>query len=223
MARVLATGYLDFHGADASLKRALELAPGDVEVLMQYADSASSFGHLDEAIAAARRVVGLDPLTARSYRRLAQALMYARQYPQAVEAINRGIALSPTLMQASATLCYVQYAMGQFEAARQTCAKDPEDWWSRTLLAVTLHKLNRRDEARDVLAKLVAELGPDASFQYAEIYAQWGDLPKALDALEAAYRVRDPGLILIKTDVLLDPIRNEPRYRELMRKLDFPT
>jgi tetratricopeptide (TPR) repeat protein len=130
--------------------------------------------------------------------------------------------LDPKLVQSAATLCYAQYAMGRLEAARQTCMRDPQDWWARTLLAVTLHKLNRQDEARDVLAKLVAELGVDASFQYAEIYAQWGDIPKALDALDAAYRAKDPGLSLIKTDMLLDPIRDEPRYRELLRKLNFP-
>jgi hypothetical protein len=61
------------------------------------------------------------------------------------------------------------------------------------------------------------------AYQYAEIYAQWGNAPKALEWLEAALRLRDPGLADIKTDLLLDPLRQESRFQAIERALKFPT
>jgi hypothetical protein len=54
------------------------------------------------------------------------------------------------------------------------------------------------------------------------IYAQWGNSLKALEWLETALRLRDPGLISLKTDPLMDPIRREPRFQAVMRELKFP-
>jgi hypothetical protein len=60
------------------------------------------------------------------------------------------------------------------------------------------------------------------AYQYATIYAQWGQRAKALEYLETAMRLRDPGLQLLKTDPLLDPLRQEPRFKALERELKFP-
>jgi len=68
----------------------------------------------------------------------------------------------------------------------------------------------------------MATYGDDMACQYAEIYAQWGDIPKALEWLETAYRVHDPGLVELKVDPALDPLRQEPRFQEIVRKLNFP-
>ncbi len=57
----------------------------------------------------------------------------------------------------------------------------------------------------------------------ATIYAQRGNNLKALEWLETALRLRDPGLISLKTDPLMDPIRQEPRFQAAMRELKFPT
>jgi hypothetical protein len=90
-------------------------------------------------------------------------------------------------------------------------------------LAVVYHKLNRQSDADAALAAIMAAYGDDASFQYAVIYAQWGNIPKALEWLETAYRVRDPGLEVLKTEPMLDPLRQEPRFKEIERKLKIPT
>ena len=62
----------------------------------------------------------------------------------------------------------------------------------------------------------------DVAFQYAEIYAQWGDTPQALQWLETALRVRDAGFIQLKVDPQLDPLRKEPRFQAIERELKFP-
>ena len=67
-----------------------------------------------------------------------------------------------------------------------------------------------------------AALGDNGAYQYATIYAQWGDRAKALDWLETAWRLRDPGLNYLKTDPLLDPLRRESRFQAIERELKFP-
>jgi hypothetical protein len=68
----------------------------------------------------------------------------------------------------------------------------------------------------------MTESGDAMAYQYASIYAQWGDRPKALDWLEKAFRLKDPGLAWLKVDELLDPLRNEPSFKEIETKLHFP-
>jgi hypothetical protein len=67
-----------------------------------------------------------------------------------------------------------------------------------------------------------AEYGDGLAYQYATIYAQWGNRTKALEWLETALRLRDPGLEYLKTDPLLDPMRKEPRFQAIERELKFP-
>lgn len=70
--------------------------------------------------------------------------------------------------------------------------------------------------------KMRNSLGDADAYQYAEIYAQWGDQRKALEWLETAMRLRDPGLQELKADPLLDPLRKEPRFQVIERQLKFP-
>ena len=74
-------------------------------------------------------------------------------------------------------------------------------------------KLGRRAEAEAELEKIHAALGDASAYQYATIYAQWADRSKALEWLDTAIRLRDPGLALLKTDPLMDPLRQEPRFQ----------
>jgi tetratricopeptide (TPR) repeat protein len=89
-------------------------------------------------------------------------------------------------------------------------------------LAVTYEKLGRRADAEAQLAKYKARYGDSGAYQYARIYAQWGNVPKALAWLDTAIRVRNSDLEYLKTDPLMDPLRNEPRFRAIERALKFP-
>ena len=83
-------------------------------------------------------------------------------------------------------------------------------------------KLGRHGDAESILSKLKAAQGDTVAYQYATIYAQWGDRAKALEWLEMAWRTRDPGLVYLKTDPLMDPLRQEPRFQAILRELTFP-
>ena len=64
-------------------------------------------------------------------------------------------------------------------------------------------------------------MGEAAAYQYAQIYAQCDNIPKALEWLEAALRLHDPSLEYVKADVLLDSLRNQPRFQAIERELKF--
>jgi hypothetical protein len=87
---------------------------------------------------------------------------------------------------------------------------------------VIYDKLGRHADAEAVLSKMKAAQGDGPAYQYATIYAQWGDRAQALQWLETALRLRDGGLVQLKTDPLLDPLRKEPRFQALERELKFP-
>jgi hypothetical protein len=90
-------------------------------------------------------------------------------------------------------------------------------------LAVTYDTLGRHADAVASLTRLQGSGGNNGAYQYADIYAQWGNAAKSLEWLEAAVRLRDGGLELLKTDPLLDPLRNEARFRAIERALQFPS
>jgi hypothetical protein len=67
-----------------------------------------------------------------------------------------------------------------------------------------------------------SHFGDEGAYAYAEIYAQWGDIPKALEWLETAARLSNSGLEELKTEPDLDPLRKEPRFQAIVRALKFP-
>jgi tetratricopeptide (TPR) repeat protein len=93
---------------------------------------------------------------------------------------------------------------------------------SQHCLAVIYDKLGRHADAEAELSKLKAANGDASAYQYGAIYAQWGNRAKALEWLETAWRLRDPGLENLKTDPLMDPLRKESRFQAIERELKFP-
>jgi len=83
-------------------------------------------------------------------------------------------------------------------------------------------RLGQRAAAEAALATAIAAQREFSAYQYAQIYAQWGDTKKALDWLETALRIRDTGLEYLKTDPFLDPLRSQQRFLAIERELRFP-
>jgi TolB-like protein/Flp pilus assembly protein TadD len=213
---------LDFTQANYEYERALALAPGNAEVLRRSGGFAAYMGHFDAGLAAAHRAVVLDPLARESHLVLGRALYAARRYAEAVAAFAEVISLDPyKITYADRGLAY--YGLGDLERARASCETTADYWASKQCLAVIYDKFGRHADAEAEFAKLKATLGDNSAYQYATIYAQWGNRAKALEWLETALRLRDPGLELLKTDPLLDPLRKEPRFQTIERGLKFPS
>ena len=223
LAYVSEIGTLDFTQANDEYERALALAPGNAQVLRFSGGFAAFMAHFDAALAATRRAVVLDPLARASHTAYGVALYTARRYEEAVATFAEVISLSPDFKSTYANRGIAYDGLGDLERASASCETKPDYWASQWCLAVIYERLGRHADAEAALTKLKAALGDAAAYQYATIYAQWGDRMKALQWLETAWRLRDPGLEGVKTDPLLDPLRQETRFQAIERELKFPT
>ena len=211
---------LDFTQANDEYERALALAPGNAEVLRLSGEFAALMGHFDTGLAATRRAVVLDPLAHHSHYGLGVALYFARRYEEAVAALAEAISLEPDHTNSYGIRGLSFYGLGDLEYARASCETKRDDQFNQQCLAVVYDKLGRHADAE--ASKMNAARGDSPAYQYAAIYTQWGDRARALEWLEKAWRLRDPGLEQLKTDPLMDPLRQEPRFKAVMRELKFP-
>jgi tetratricopeptide (TPR) repeat protein len=223
LALVLQLGAHDFAQANEEYQRSLALAPGNAAVLRTSGEFAAHMGHFAAGIAAARRAVVLDPLDRASYATLGVVLYAARRYGEAATTYAEAISLDPQFKASYGRRGLALYGLGDLESARASCERGGDDWNSQWCLAIVYDKLGRHSNAEAELAKLKAASGDAGTYQYATVYAQWGDRSRALEWLDTALRVRDPGLELLKTDPLMDPLRHEPRFQAMLREVKFPT
>jgi TolB-like protein/Tfp pilus assembly protein PilF len=215
-------GPLELAKANSEFERALTLAPGNARVLRISSGSAAYMGHFDVAISAAGRAVVLDPLARSSHTSLGLALYLGRRYQEAAAAYAAAISLNPDFKSAYAERGLALYAFGDLEGARTSCEAKHDFWYTRQCLAIVYDKAGRHTDAEAELANIKTAVGDAAAYQYATIYAQWGDPKKALDALDIAMSLRDRGLFQLKTEPLFDPIRQQPRFKAIMDELKFP-
>jgi TolB-like protein/tetratricopeptide (TPR) repeat protein len=219
----LEQGLLKLEAADQACARALALGPGNVQVLYDCSLLAVYLGHADTAISGARHGVALDPLNPLSHRALGDTLRYARRYEEAIAAYQASIAADPEhSAEAYALRGLSYYLAGNLSSAQSSCEARPDSFRSRVCRAVIYHRLGLHADATAIVAKIKQDGGDAAAYQYAEICAQWGDRKAALDWLEKAMQLRDPGLIYTKADPLMDPLRKEPRFQAVRQELQFP-
>ena len=222
LAVTLEGGSLEFAQSNEEFERALALAPGSARVLSAYSRHAADLGHTAAAIAAARRAVTLDPLNFHVHRTAGIALLLARQYTDAIAAFRTAISLQPDYVRNYALLGGAQYELGEFEAARSSCEIAAADGLGQSCLAMVYRKLGRQADAEAMLQSIRTSVGDAGAYDFARIYAQWGDTPRALHWLEIALRQRDADLSELKAEPDLDPLRKEPRFQAVMRELKFP-
>src|SRR5262249_1573841 len=149
----------------------------------------------DAGVAAARRAVELDRLNPMVHRHLGYTLVDARRFQEAIAAHQEAMALDPDSATDRAFVGLAYYVLGDFPRA-QSLSEVPSEQiqWLKECVALTYDKLGRRADAEAVLGRYRAEMGDAAAYQYAEIYAQWGNPAKALEWLDTAMRLKDPGL-----------------------------
>jgi len=221
LAYVSERGLLNFAQARDEYQRAVTLAPGNADVLRLSGTFATYMGQLDAGLVALRRAVVLDPLARSSYSLLGNALYVARRYGEATTALTEAISVNPGYQTAYGARGRAFYGLGDFEKARSSCEMQRDNWLSQWCLALVYEKLGRHADAQAELAKQKAARGDEAAYQYATIYAQWGNHSTALEWLSTAMRLHDSDLIELKTDPLMDPLRKEPRFQAIERELKF--
>jgi TolB-like protein len=212
----------DLKASWAAAERALQLNPGSFDVQYAYSGFASSLGRHDVAIAAAEKAVELDPISPAAHNNLAGILWNARQFDKS-EAVARGaLSLDPLRPGVHASVGYALLMLHRPDEARAAFDQESVGWQHSTGRSLAFAMTGKPDLAQAEMAAMRKRMGDDASYQYAEINAQLGNLDEAFRWLANARRVHDPGLMSgVYVDPLLDPLRADPRFDALMRELGF--
>lgn len=200
------------------LERAYRLAPGDPKIITGYAQALRYVNRNQEAIPLMERVVALDPLNARALVGQAGVLFYARRYDESIAAMRRALTLDPNHKGSLSTLGDSLLFTGRPKEALAIYARIPSDWDRLRGEAMAAYQMGDRALAERKLAELKAIDDGSLNYQFAQIYAHWGQREQALASLAAADRADDPGLAVMASDPLLDPLRSDPRFQALVRK-----
>jgi tetratricopeptide (TPR) repeat protein len=215
---------LQIAAAFAELKRARQLAPSDVRVLTRYSDFAGRMGDTDEALRLADQAIALDPLNREAYGTRIGALYDARRYADAVNYAKQLQSTSPQLFNRAMTVADSLLLLGRPQEAQSYYDQmAPDYWWRLTGETLLLIRAGDGAGAQAKLEKLRQANGEAASYQYGEIYAELGDKDRAFAALDQAFAIKDAGLTALRVDPFLDPLRSDPRFAVLLRKMDFPS
>jgi len=216
----------DFDSAGKEFQRAIELNPGYATAHHWYAWHLAVLGRSDEAITEMRKAVSLDPLSLIINADLAELLVIAHSYDESIRQSRRTIEMDPNFALAHNQLAvaYLQKHMND-EAVAESQKAVQLSGGSPTCIANLARAYaasGKRGEAEKLLSDLKKRSSPgysDAS-EIAAIYASLGDKNQALNWLEKGYEERfNPGVLLRPG---FDPLRSDPRFEDLVRRIGLP-
>ncbi len=215
----LNNGMLDPRAAQRPYERARELGSGDADILRNYALFSSYNARAAEASQAIATSLTLDPLNAKAFRAAATIAYSARDYDTAIARAGDALVLTPKLSVANWALGSAYYLKGDNTAAAKAFAAEPIPMFRLQGEAIVKHRAGDRAGAQADFDALARDYGSNASYQLTQVLTQWGNRDAALIMLERAVSQRDAGLLLARTDPMLDPLREAPRFRDLLSRM----
>jgi len=227
----------DWAGAEQEFKRAMELNPGYPLAYIMYGQYLTIIGRQADALPYFEKAHRLDPLFNESYRAEGYACFMAHKYDQAVLQYRKALELEPD------AITYFGLVLARAEKGDYATAISEADKATKlnnsplllTSLASAYARAGRRADANRVLRRLeemwerrgaapawhVAGSPYVCPYEVAGVYAQLGDNRRAFEWLDKAYRNRSC-LYWIRQDPRFDSIQSDPRFRELLAKMNFP-
>ena len=220
----------DWGGAEREYRRAIELNPSDPAARIWYAIYLYAMQRFEEAVAQAQRAQQLDPVSPLINTWAGAAYFFAGRAEEAIVSWQKALELDPGYSDASIVLArtYVtkgmyQRAIAQLQKALILNARDPFIFGA---LAHAYARAGQRDEALKLvgeLKRIQAERGNMPTFPFIWAYAGLGDNDQAFAWLETSYQERRDRMVWLNVDPLLDPLRSDPRFHDLVRRMGLPT
>ena len=111
--------------------------------------------------------------------------------------------------------------MGQVDAAELEIAAESSELRKQSLKAMVAQRKGDAAAGAAALRKIQDQFGESALYEQSQILAQWGAIDRGMETLLRAAATGDPGIMLIKTDPLVDPLRRRPEFSGLLRQAGF--
>ena len=219
---ILLNSEWNWSGAENQYRIALKLNPNCGDCHFEYGVLLAGLGRNDEAIAQTNQAIELDPLS-KVYRNwLATIAFFSRQYDLSIR-LFQNLSDEGSL---SVGLCYAQKKMYPEAIANSEkgIARTGLPAESLGLLALVYGLAGRKSETQKIIGELEERSRHHYVFPsvFAYAYLGLGDKDQALTFLERAYEEQDPALFYLKVWPTLDPLRSEPRFQALLRRVNFP-
>ena len=214
----------DWAGCESEFRRAIALNPNYAFAHDQFALALVWQGRLDEGAAESRRAVELDPLSPEIATDMAYALAWQGKFDAAKEQERISLSLDPTLYYAQFVIGWIDVEAGKLDEAipeLQKAAAMESPAWVAAWLGYAYGASGDRVKALAMIEELKhkAVHGFAPPFNLAIVYLGMGDHERALDGLETAYAANSQWVALLKMDRIFDPLRSEPRFIALLKKV----
>jgi len=210
----------DFAGAQADLDKAVALGPGDANNLHGSAILLAVLGKLPAAIAREEQALALDPLSGEICMRLGFFLAANQQLPQARRLYEKALVIAPNSDRARFNLGELELLEHQPERALALFRQTALLGLSSVGQAKAEYSLGHVEASQRVLKQMIAKR--DFPGLIARVYAWRGENDQAFEWADRAVEQRDNGLIWLKIDGDFRTLRDDPRFRALLRKMNLP-
>ena len=214
----------NWQSAEDEIRWAIELNPNLAAAHTNYADLLSVMGRFDEALREIRRAQELDPLRINLVNNEGEILLRARRYDDALATLDRAV---PEAANETFALIYrarANAAKGRYDEAFASLRKSLADHKTANGL-IHLGRLfalaGKREEALGILEQIKSLDGYVSPAETAILYAALGMREQAFAVLEQAFATRDLQIVLLKTASEYDPLRDDPRFNDLLRRINL--
>jgi len=214
----------EWAGSEKEFRRAIVLDPQYATAHQWYAEFLSWQGRFDEAFAESERARQLDPLSLIIASDHAMILYYSRQYDRAVRQCQSVLELDPNFDHARDLMIPSLLQLGRYDEVLDQINRSPQNEinpWMWAWKATVYTRSGQTEEARRALTRVeqFSDLGPALDAIGLVAYSGTGQKDRVLDLLQRAYSEHSNALVQIKVDPMYDPMRSDPRFEDLLRRV----
>jgi len=220
----------DWDGAADAYRRGLQLNPSASVGLIYTANYLTSLGRYEEAVELCRRTIESDPLLPVAYNEYGFALQMSGRKKEGLEQYQKSLELAPNYWQTHHLLANLYFRMERLEEA-ETALNKVSDLMGNIRTPAYLAwagynygKYGNHEKALGILKELeqlaLNEYMP--AYPFAFVHIGLGEYDRAVEFLEEAYNNREYFLIFLKVHYVFDPLRDNPRFQDLLQRMNFP-
>ncbi|MGA3009849.1 MAG: tetratricopeptide repeat protein [Terracidiphilus sp.] len=211
----------DWQTAEVEFRRALELNPNSATSHEKYAFYLVRTGHLQEALAEVERSVDLDPVSGSTFHAEGFIYYFSRRYDQALAVTQTVRGLRINLPDWNFLSGDIYAEKGMYAESIGEFIKSGNGPYSLGHLGNAYARSGKTDAALKTISQLQESVRKDGVGRYeiALVYTGLGNKTEAFKWLEESYKAHDAGLLYLKIDPPLDPLRSDPRFDDLVRRV----
>jgi len=218
----------DWAGAAEGFKRATQLDPTYATAYQRYSLYSIAMGRFDDSLEQIKRARDLDPLSISINSSFGWRLYLARQYDRSIVQLRDTLEMDPSYEWAHLVLGQAYEQKGEYNVAIDELRKAVElSHNSPLMISALAHAYGlsgNQPEAQRLLTQLLAQSAQRyvSPYYIAMVYVAMGKNDLAMNWMEKALADRSNGLVFLKVEPELDPLRSNPRFLALQHELHFP-